>query len=460
MPTSDTTATGSWWLPNQEAKQTRGTLRIGGAGIALELDGALDPVEPGPTPQSYSPTWVQHETVLGDTDAGLFTLLRVQGMPFGLPPGSGTTEVYTAQAAIEAATLEHPPTYAHLIFSTDYLTHWIRPQGPRAIAPADDGPYGITAQRHQNFCSVDWDGGKIELYAFTSTKASEYSATIDTHVTWGITPNQPAPLDTLLQDWVGPLQNLASFATVIPNRVVDVRVREAADTPLARVHLELRGDKLPASDPSYLWDHKLLLTPAWMRSNGDEIVAGWMRLSAEIPTVIARLLGRDYQTPIVLEYYVSSVVQAAEGLHIALWNRPSRPADEHIERVQRCVDPIADSELRAWAEKVLNNANGLPLRTRLGELVEHARKAGCPYLPADTTYLCKSLANYRNLVSHGTHASVEVSEIYWQASALTWILRAVMLRRIGVDPDQVRDQLSVNVQYQHAAHQLGWIAEG
>lgn len=99
------------------------------------------------------------------------------------------------------------------------------------------------------------------------------------------------------------------------------------------------------------------------------------------------------------------------------------------------------------------------MRTRLGELVEHAREAGCPYLPADTTYLCKSLANYRNLVSHGTHASVEVSEIYWQASALTWILRALMLRRIGVGPEQVRDQLSLNVQYQHVAHQLGWIAE-
>jgi hypothetical protein len=459
VPTSEITATGNWWLPDKEDKPARGTLRIGATGLGLELDGALDPIEPASTPQSYSPTWVQHETVCGDTDAGLFTLLKVQGMPFGLPPGSGTTEQYTVQAAIEAAVLEFPPSYAHLVFSTDYLDHWIRPEGPRAMAPVDDGPYGVTALRRQNFCSVDLGEGKVELYAFTRAKASQYSATIETQVVWGVTPNEPAPLYVMLQDWVGPLQNLVSFATLSPNRVADIRVSEATDTPLARVHLELRGDKLPASAPSYLWDHKLLLTPAVMRDHGAEIVAGWMRLSAEIPTVIARLLGRDYQTPTILEYYVSSVVQAAEGLHIALWNRRSRPADQHAARVRDCVQSIADPDLRTWAGQVLTNANGLSLRTRLAELVEHSREAGCPFLPENSNDFCRSLADYRNLVSHGTRASVEVSEIYWQASALTWVLRAIMLGRIGLEPDQVRRQFALNAEYQHAAHQLGWSTE-
>ncbi len=327
------------------------------------------------------------------------------------------------------------------------------------MPPVDDEPYGVTARRRQNLCSVDLADGKVELYAFTSTKASQYSATIDTRVTWGVTPNEPAPLHVLLQDWVGPLQNLVSFATLSPNRVADIRVREAAETPLARVHLELRGDKLPVTAPSYMWDHRLLVTPAVMRDQGDEIVAGWMRLSAEIPTVIARLLGRDYQTPLVLEYYVSSVVQAAEGLHLALWNRPSLPADQHAARVRACVQPIVDSDLRAWAEQVLTNANGLSLRTRLAELMEYSREAGCPYLPENTNCFSKALAGYRHVVSHGTHASADVSEIYWQAVGLTWVLRAIMLGRIGLEPEMVRQQFALNTMYQHAADQLGWLKE-
>lgn len=457
MPTSEITATGSWWLPDKADKPARGTLRVGAAGIDLELDGALDPIEPATTTQSYSPKWVQHETVFGDTDAGPFTLVNVQGMPFGLPPGSGVTEHYTIHAAIEAETLEFPPTFTQVAFSTDYLTHWIRPDGPQVKPPVDGQPYGVTAVRRQDLCSMESDEGKVELYAFTSANASQYSATIDTRMAWGVTPKQAASLETLLQNWVGPLQNLGSFATLSPNRVADIRVREAVDAPLARVHLELRGDKLPGSAPRYLWDHQLLLTPTLMRNQGAEIVAGWMRLSAEVPTAVARLLGRDYQAPIVLEYYVSSVVQAAEGLHIAMWNRSSRPTDEHTARVQDCVQAIVDPNLRAWAEQVLTNANGLSLRTRLAELVERARDAGCPFLPSDAKDFCKALADYRNVVSHGTHASAEASEIYWQASGLAWVLRAIMLGRIGIEPEQVRQQLTANVHYQHAAHQLGWV---
>jgi hypothetical protein len=264
MPTSEIIATGNWWLPGKEDKAVPGTLRIGVAGLDLELDGALDPIEPTNTSQSYSPTWVEHETVFGDTDAGPFTLLKIQGMPFGLPPGSGRAEYYTVRAAIEAATLESPPTYAHLIFSTDYLAHWIRPDGPRAAMPEVDGPYGVTARRRQEFCSVELPEGKVELYAFTSGKLSEYSAAIDTRMAWGVTPNKPVSLNALLQEWVGPLQNLVSFATLSPNRVVDIRVRAGPDTPLARVYLELRGDRLPATTPDRLWDHQLVLTPAVM----------------------------------------------------------------------------------------------------------------------------------------------------------------------------------------------------
>jgi hypothetical protein len=196
-----------------------------------------------------------------------------------------------------------------------------------------------------------------------------------------------------------------------------------------------------------------------MRAQGAEIVAGWMRISSEVPTVIARLLGRDYQTPIVLEYYVSSVVQAAEGLHTALWNRKARPADQHAARVQACVKQIIDPDLHSWAEDVLKNANGLSLRMRLAELVDHAREAGCPHLPANTSHFSKSLADYRNLVSHGSRASAEVSEIYWQASTLTWVLRAILLSRIGLGPDLVRQQFVLSAGYQHAAHELGWITK-
>ena len=155
----------------------------------------------------------------------------------------------------------------------------------------------------------------------------------------------------------------------------------------------------------------------------------------EVPTAIARLLGRDYQSPIVLEYYVSSVVQAAEGLHTALWNKRSFPADKHAARVQGCVQAIIDPALRAWAEQVLTSANGLSLRTRLVDLVERACDAGCPFLPGDTINFCKALAGYRDVVSHGRHASAEASEIYWQASGLAWVLRAIMLGRIGIEPE-------------------------
>ena len=159
------------------------------------------------------------------------------------------------------------------------------------MPPVDNGPYGVTAKRRESFCSVDLAEGNIQLSALTSTHASPYSATIETRARWGVTPLEPTSLNVLLQNWVGPLQNLVSFATLSPNRVDDISVGEAADAPYARVHLELRGDWLSAPAASYLLDAKLLLTPAMMRDQGAEIIAGWMKLAAQMPTRDSPLAG-------------------------------------------------------------------------------------------------------------------------------------------------------------------------
>jgi len=456
VPTHDKTARGTWWLPGEGAEVVTGVLHIGGADMRLELDGALAPFEPELVPTSHSFKWVQYPVVSGNTDAGLFTLLDVQGMTFGLPEGSGTTENYSVRAAIEAEVLENPPTFSQLTFSTDYLALWLRPDGPRALPPTS-AVYGMTAPREQVFSETQLTDGHIQLRAFTSTRSSPLAATMETDVSWVVTPAQPADLFVMLNHWVTPLQNLASFATLSPNRVIQLRVRERAETPLAFVHLELRRDRLPASAASYLWDHKLVLTSTLMRQHGAEIVRRWMGLRSSMPGVIWRLLGRDYLQPTDLEHYVTSAVQAAEGLHTRLWNRPAAPAEDHDARVAAATAGIADEELRHWATTVLQNANGLSLRKRLEEIVERASEAGCPHVPANAHSFCRDVASFRNAVSHGNDSSNESLKIYWQAAALTWLLRAIILQQLDVAPEVVSNLIEQNNRFQQDAHQVGWI---
>lgn len=461
VPISDIDARGCWWLPGRDDKRAHGTLHGDSSGLTLIVDGPLDPILPAPAPQSsYGQNFVSYQVILGDTDQGFFTLLNVQGMRLGIPesPDVGMTERYTVWAAIEAPipAVEHQPKYGFLSFSTDSIVDWIRPQGPQ-VTPSEDGIRSVTVRNRQDVCRVELPMGRVELCGYGSTTyRSPYSVTLDTNVAWLVTPAKPAGLDDLIREWVGPLHNLVSFATLRPSRVTEIHIGETEDTRPARVHIKLRGDELPEFTTSDVLVRNLVLPASLMCAKGDTIVDGWMTLSEKVPTVIARLLGREYVTPIVLEPYVSSVVQAAEGLHKVLWDHTPLSREDHRERVEACVSLIPNEEHRVWAKAVLSSSNSLSLRNRLCELVEHARKAGCPFLPVDTVAFCRELVDYRNAVSHCKHANAEAVDIYWQASGLAWVLRAVILGQIGVTSQEVHDQLCVDRQWQYVVHKLGW----
>jgi hypothetical protein len=269
----------------------------------------------------------------------------------------------------------------------------------------------------------------------------------------------PSPVDMIdgIDDWVGPLRELVSLLSSRPNQLTWLQVGLPGNDRLFEVRLWLLGDDLSKDDsPVSTYEQ---LAPLGALANPCLAVSSWLSERDAYRLVRARLLGFGHLPLTFEEQRVANTAQTAEALHRLVADHPIRPKNEHRRWVREALRKTP-SERKSWAKNVLSNANKLSLATRIEELVSQAIVMGMFLRPPDAAGFAKEISLARNAPAHGGRlppSRAERENLYLAFQGLEWVIRVVLLARLGVSAEAVTARLTTNPAFRRLAQELGWV---
>jgi len=456
MPAPDVEWPGVWWLPEHPDRQVRGTAHFG-TRQQLEVSEQFEP----PPPLAVKPSGVvivdatleprDYPVLFGEVDGiGAVTLAEVGGLFANVPANQPWSFRYAIQGArVQEADLK----FNNLLFTTDHLWDWATPTHIRP--QKNDGALVLHFPESRLFESVD-DGVEIRLFTRATARISSPKASAELVAMWEIRLTEPVSIFEAIDRWLGPLRDLVSFLSGSPNRFTWIAAGGPGWNHPLDLHMWLLGDSLPPSDDSISTRDQLF--PLALVKDAPRAVRDWLSQREDLRQVLARLLSSAYAPFVFEDHRVTNIAQAAEGLHKQLWDHPSLDPSEHRTRVEAAINPDTPKQTRDWAMGVLSNANQLSLRVRVLELVGFAVEAGLPMAPADASAFALEVSNGRNRPSHGGGLvrGGDLDRLYRTFQALEWILKALLLSRIGVATIDVADRFAHDGNFATVASQLGW----
>lgn len=458
MPAPEVEWPGIWWLPEHPERRIRGTAHFGRR-QTLEVSEQFEP----PPPPVTAPSGVvivdagleprDYPVLFGEVDGvGSVTLADVSGVYANVPANQPWSFRYAIEGAhIAAASLK----FDHFLFTTDHLWDWATPAHiePQPLA---DGLLLRLPEVQLLECAPE--GAKIRLFSRATAHISSPKASAELVAMWEVHLAEPASLFEAMDRWLGPLRDLVSFLSGSPNRFTWIAAGVSEDQRVNDVHMWLLGDSLPESaDLIPARDQLLALASI---SDAPRAICAWLEQREDLQQIVARLLSSSYAPLVFEDHRVTNLAQAAEGLHKRWWDHPSRDPGEHRSRVDSALNPGAPDDVKTWARGVLSNANQLSLRLRVVELVEYATKAGLPMAPPDPSSFGLAVSQGRNRPSHGGGliGGGDLEELHRTFQALEWILKVLLLSRIGIPANDIANRLAHNASFVTLASHLGWQA--
>jgi hypothetical protein len=273
---------------------------------------------------------------------------------------------------------------------------------------------------------------------------------------WDVKLPDPVPLIDGIDDWGNPLRELVSLLSSRPDRFTWLQVGLPGSDELFDAHLWLLGDDAVKDDAPVSFFEQL--APLRALPDPCRAISRWLRDRDDFRMVRARLLGFGHLPLTFEEQRIMNVAQTAEALHRLLWDRPVRPKNEHRRWVREALHK-SRPERRMWAKQVLGNANKLSLATRIEEVVSHAVAIGLFLAPADPSRFASDIAGARNTPAHGGRLPLDRTErdrLYYTFQGLDWLLRVVLLSRLGLSASDVQSRLAGNPAFRRLAEKLEW----
>ena len=449
---------GSWWRPETPTRRVAGTLTISYP-LELRLDGALiedPPATPGTFISFPNDTADRADVVLGVTVSGdKVTVFDSWGGSFGMPSEIVQNELWRPRVALIGDHFNRDVRFDEVWMTTEYLWDWSGAPRHRTNFDSGTGELQILANR-QSLMKAVVAGTRYELLSDFRTSPSDRSGiTLEDDVTWHVRPSESLTWYAIVDDVVVPLQALATFCTMHSNRVARLEIRPVGATRTVRVVTWLRGSDLPERDLKSL-PPQVQVLPGWYffpRSN--RILRNWFRIRGDLDAVLNRLLSVDYAASMYLEHRSASIIQAAEALHRAQWDRTRLSKKEHKIRRKAVMAAVAD-ELRPWLSSQITGRNDLSLRERITDVVERAERAGLPYDVTSRDDFVQAVLRSRNTGAHGSSGGADFEEQYWRASGLAWLIRTLLLSELGLTSDEIFELLSGNEELRFCARRLSW----
>jgi hypothetical protein len=446
---------GEWWVPEAPGRRVPGVLRLAD-GFQLELEKPLvKPLPPSPGISSLG-AWDEIEersVIYGDLQQGSrVTLIDAWRSTGGIPPELAGSELWRGQPVLVGFHVGPDAQFDRIAVSTDYLLDWTGYRG--YSLEIEPGGVGVRARDEELF-SLEY-GHRYSLWSDFGFSNHHEGFDLKTSAYWRVDLSRPMHLRDAIEEVVAPLQDLVSFATMRPNRISSLHVRPVGEEKLGELIMRLRGDSSPLREEKLYYFDQLMPLQRIGVSRLRSVLPGWLSAYRRLRIIINRLLAIDYAPFLYDNHKAANILQAAEGLHRELWDRTGVTPEEHSARIDAALARSLSEEASAWARDILEDKNGLSQKTRYSEIIDRSLEAGFPYEVADKTKYVKTLTKLRNKPAHGSAPCGDPETNFWNTEGLRWMLRAILLHEVGLDPSAVAKLLSDLSVMRHAATRLSW----
>lgn len=462
---------GSWWLPDSQAKVTGDLIFSNQDGLRLDLD----------TPFDEHTFWERAEAnkratypiVLGLTkDAKLITLCDCEETSDRI--AFKTTDEgsfvynsagYDARAAFIGAyfTDAREMQFNRAQVQYDYLPDFVRKQGftiDRAIKKGILQKYALTYEYPPKITANTSKGEVSVSYTFHDGGTPLEGWTLRQSTALEIRLEQELSLKEFDLNYIRPLQDLISLATNRPNPIISLYVYsknkvETIVNHIREVPIEVvfQQDPYEERQDVLLSPDKLLfsLQDKVVSERFSEIIERWLNNTdiAELGDVFHLFFGVLYDPDLSQEIEFLNIAFAAELYHRKRFSNEVLPKSEYKARVKSIVDS-APEEHREWLKNALSFSNEPLFRDRIDQLVEITKDVVSP-LFSDKDYFVNKVKDTRHYRVHNDRRlekkAAKNAELFWITKALSYLVRTCLLMELGLTSQDCFELFSKNREY-------------
>jgi len=455
------TLDGEWWLPEDPSRRTRGTLTIDPeSALELTLQGSLK--EPALGGGSLEPGDELHRVILGRTSGGRVTLTDVRGWGLGLAalPGVVGTETYSVGAALIGVHLGLDALDAISGIGVEFsgLREWLEVPplwSMRDTLAAEDGSMTFHVDARDEV-QASIPGAVCTFIVGPSVEGSRSRVVIERQAEVQFRLDEAAPIWRQFQQWVIPMRDLLSLAINRPVRIENLWLSHGDEwvrfvAPLRQADVGVTNPPIEASSA--------VLRFGDIRRRLDDVIADWYAVHSKVRPALDAISAVDRAPFVFAETRFSNYAGAADQVHTALIGGTAVPKDVHQQRVKSVLE-VCPPHLHDWAKSVLERANGKSFRTRIEELVESAGRIGSHGLAPEPDWFANEVTQLRGRVAHGSGPGTSGVNLYWFSRALLCLIRARLLKELGIPQDQIEESLFKSIRYEGVAQEIARIRRG
>ncbi len=245
------------------------------------------------------------------------------------------------------------------------------------------------------------------------------------------------PLESVIAEWMRPLQNLLTLAVDLPNTFTRVLFKSTSGETNREDELieAIFATDVPAPPRRAPTTHDMLFAYPDIAADFQKLLSGWYRVQSDLVHV-CNLYFSTRQQPGFLEERFLALVRAVEVYDRLVHGNAVRPRAEHRAIVRGIVGSTA-SEHQAWLREKLAFSNEPTLRTRLTRLLAIVSEVMAPIV-GDLDKFAALVADTRNYYTHYDSAlrgkAATSRDLFRTCQRLSTLIAALLLARTGTDP--------------------------
>ncbi len=449
----DISITGLWWLADEPDNQVSGTLSFHiEDGPKLELIGAIGGIK----------------AVQGQTDIGTL---------FGL----GDNKLVTLEGCYtNSLTTSYPGPHSHILgmkrifvgahindnervfdrvdVSFDYLPEFVNRSTLSSTVHADKTGKkwrGIQAkvdtQLAQKIGPIP-DGRISASFGWSQREERFRSLTLEETCFLSLDFNTPIDTDSIIVNYIKPLQDLVTLATDKPNLITKLIVKSPVilnqQLKAASIDVYQLTNASPQRDrtrDTLMRTDMLFILADLKRSKMNN----WMVVSKRYKPAVGILFGQRYAR-VSVENKLLNAVSALEAYHRRRFKNTVIGQEPWSKKKKRITKNMKKNDA-AFVNDILQHANEKRLKSRLAEVLAHSGIK--EDLVNNEKTWNERIRYYRNVLTHYDPAAPreiidsDYETIYWLAESLSWVLLACLMVEIGFTKKETACHIQLNRHY-------------
>jgi ApeA N-terminal domain 1 len=268
-------------------------------------------------------------------------------------------------------------------------------------------------------------------------------------------PSKPQDWLALSQQYILPLNDFLSFATLTASAIEEILVHPTSEPDDIMVPLVFRTidmQRTTTESSLNIFDMLFTLPDA---TDSVNLLEAWFDLNTKYGPAVRQLLASQYAPFEWAENSFLAASRAAEAFYARKFKEQPYTQEQIDSLIGIIGEHVTDGDLQDFATRVIKRSNYFPQQDQYKKLLEHSGKAGGDILAIEPEF-AKIVTDIRNRITHPSSRNNRgVVRRHHLEQALRWVVRACLLKELDFDDKQVGTLLERNKRYDREIHSLG-----